>query len=883
MASLPTGTVTFLFSDIQGSTQLAERVADRWPSLLEEHRRIVRAAIAAGGGAEVSTEGDSFFVAFPSASGAIAAAVAAQRDLAAHPWDEGTAIRIRIGLHTGEASLAGDDYVGLEVHRAARIAAAGHGGQVLLSDATRVLGEPSLPDGVTLRDLGQRRLKDLTNPERIFQLVIAGLPSDFPPLKTLDATPNNLPTQLSSFLGRDRELTEVAKLLETARLLTLTGPGGTGKTRLALQVAARLSDGFPDGIFFVALASIRDPELVPGTVAHELGLSDRGGLNPMEALRNHLKDRRLLLILDNFEQLTDAAPLVGELLGAAPRLAVLVTSRSTLRVYGEREYMVPPLQVPDPAHLPSLESLSQYEAVALFIERAKAARPEFAVTNENAPAVAEICSRLDGLPLAIELAAARSNVLSPRAMLARLGHRLALLSGGARDRPERQQTLRGAIEWSHELLSEDERALFRRLAVFVGGARLDAIEGVCPGDELSIDLLDGLTSLVEKSLLRQSTAPDGEPRFFMLETIREYAVERLEDSGRGPELQRRHAEHYGALADSAREHLLAPDKRVWLDRLEEDHDNLRAALDWAIGEPEVVVALRLVFCLWRFWQMRGYLAEGTERARRVLALPNVEDHPKEHADALEARGGLAWWRGDFEDCQRSYQECLALRRTLDDPDALAEALYNAAFAFGPFGSTYQDEELSERYNNEALELWRSIGNEHGVGKALWVMANVRWTRNDYEGSQVKIEDALPIFRRLGDSFLTGWALYDLGLLKVRSAKLEEAAADLNEALRIFSDAEDVSGYTLVLDAYAAHAVAAGDRERAARISGHVALLERQSGTGLNPANRQLVGFDPARLRHDPALASAWADGERTPTPALVGELLAERASTPEPA
>jgi predicted ATPase/class 3 adenylate cyclase len=876
MPSLPAGTVTFLFSDIEGSTRLAERLGDGWPRLLDEHREIVRAAVAAGGGSEVGTEGDSFFVAFPTAAGAVSAAVAAQRGLAEHAWPEGAEIRVRMGLHTGEATVAGDDYVGLEVHRAARIGAAGHGGQVLLSEATRVLAEPALPEGVTLRDLGQRRLKDLSRPEHIRQLVIAGLPADFPPLRTLDATPNNLPTQLSSFLGRERELDEVANLLQEARLLTLTGPGGTGKTRLALQVAARVADAFPDGIFFVALGAIRDPELVPGTIAHDLGLPDRGGLNPMTALREHLRERRLLLILDNFEQLTDAAPIVSELLGGAPRVVVLVTSRSTLRVYGEREYLVPPLGVPDPSHLPSLESLSQYEAVALFIERAKAARPDFSVTNENAPAVAEICARLDGLPLAIELAAARSNVLGPRAILARLGHRLTLLSGGGRDRPERQQTLRGAIEWSHELLSDDERALFRRLAVFVGGARLEAIEGVCPGDELSIDLLDGLTSLVEKSLLRQVSTPDGEPRFLMLETIREYAAERLEESGRGPELRSRHAEHFASLAAEAQGHLLATDKRTWLDRLEEDHDNLRAALDRALGEPDVVLALGLVFCLWRFWQMRGYLAEGTERTRRALALPGVADHPKEQADALEAAGGLAWWRGDFSDCQTAYGACLELRRTLDDPGALAEALYNAAFALGPFGGDYQDEELSERYIEEALEVWRSIGNEHGVGKALWVKANVRWTHNDFEGSQVQIEGALPIFRRLDDSFLTGWALYDLGLLHVRSGDLDKAAAELDEALRIFSAADDVSGYTLVLDAYAALALAAGDRERAARISGHVARLERQSGTGLNPSNRQMVGFDPAALRGDPELTGAWAAGESTATPELVASLLAER-------
>ena len=347
MTALPTGTITFLFSDIEGSTHLAERLGERWRTLLEEHREIVRRAIATGDGVEVGTEGDSFFAAFPTAGGALAAAVEAQRQLDAHQWPEEAPIRIRIGLHTGEASLAGADYVGLDVHRAARIAAAGHGGQVLLSDTTRSLVESTLPEGVTARDLGQRRLKDLSRPERIHQLVIEGLPNDFPALKTLDATPNNLPIQLSSFLGRERELDEVEELLGRTRLLTLTGPGGTGKTRLSLQVGAREADRFPDGIFFIPLSLLKDPELVPGTIAQELGLPDRGGLSPMAALIDHLRERHTLLILDNFEQVGDAAPRIAELLAASPGLAVLATSRSALRIYGEREYPVPPLATPD--------------------------------------------------------------------------------------------------------------------------------------------------------------------------------------------------------------------------------------------------------------------------------------------------------------------------------------------------------------------------------------------------------------------------------------------------------------------------------------------------------------------------------------------------------
>ena len=862
MTSLPSGTVTFLFSDIEGSTHLAERLGERWPTLLEEHREIVRRAIADGAGVEVGTEGDSFFVAFPTAGGALSAAVQAQRQLAAHAWPEEAPIRIRIGLHTGEASLAGADYVGLDVHRAARIAAAGHGGQVLLSDTTRTLVDSSLPQGVTTRDLGQRRLKDLSRPERIHQLVIEGLPSDFPPLKTLDATPNNLPVQLSSFLGRERELDEVEASLERSRLLTLTGPGGTGKTRLSLQVGAREADRFPDGIFFIPLSLLKDPELVPGTIAQELGLPDRGGLSPMAALIDHLRERRTLLILDNFEQVADAAPRVAELLAAAPRLAILATSRSALRIYGEREYPVPPLATPDPRLHESPERLSQYEAVALFIERAMAVKPDFQVTNENAPAVAEISSRLDGLPLAIELAAARINVLSPQAMLARLGDRLSLLSGGGRDRPERQQTLRGAIDWSYDLLSEEERALFRRLAVFAGGARLDAIESVCPGDELHEPIFDGLGSLVEKSLLRQVAAGDGEPRFLMLGTIREYALERLAESGRAKEVRDSHARHFAALADQASSHLLRTDKRRWLDWLEEDHDNLRAAFDWSIEVAETQLALSLASSLWRFWQMRGYLLEGTDRARRALGLPKAAEFPAEQADALEAAGGLAWWRGDFQDAIHNYEACLELRRTQNDPAAIAEAAYNLAFPLGGFAGPIADLPRSKALIEEAMSLWQSIGDELGVAKSKWLKGTIAWAERDFSEARPVLAEALPVFRRLGETFMLGWSLYDLGLLAVIEHQTDEARETLSEALRIFSDSADVSGFTLVLDAFAALASNGGDVRRAALLSGAVATLERQSGTGLNPSNRTIVGFDPAPLRTNPETAAAWAAGER---------------------
>jgi class 3 adenylate cyclase len=477
--SLPSGTVTFLFTDIEGSTRLVQQFSERYPALLQAHRDIIRSAVGAEDGREFGAEGDAVFIAFASPAHAVAAATAAQRALAASAWREGAVIRVRMGLHSGEATLAGGNYVGLDVHRVARITAAGHGGQILLSRATAALVEANLPPGVLLRNLGEHRLKDLAHAESLYQLVVPELPSDFPALKTLDAIPNNLPIQLTSFIGRERDVAETRDLLlDGARLLTLTGPGGTGKTRLSLQLAAEVSDHFQAGAYFVPLAPVTDPSLVASTIAQSLALQESGGRPIQERLAEYVHDKELLLVLDNFEQVLTAAPLVVELLRAGPRLKIVVSSRAPLHVSGEHEYPVQPLGLPDPQHLPSLDALSQFEAVRLFIERAMAVKPDFAVTNENAPAVAEICARLDGLPLAIELAAARIKLLPAQAILARLGDRLGLLSGGSRDLPARQQTLRGAIAWSHDLLDDGGRRLFARLAVFVGGARLGEAEAV---------------------------------------------------------------------------------------------------------------------------------------------------------------------------------------------------------------------------------------------------------------------------------------------------------------------------------------------------------------------------------------------------------------------
>jgi predicted ATPase/class 3 adenylate cyclase len=857
VTELPIGTVTFLFTDIEGSTRLTQDLGAAWPPLLERHRQIARAAWSEQGGVEIGTEGDSFFVVFTSAPQAVAAAASVQRGLFAEAWPAGAEIRVRIGVHSGEGLLSGGSYVGLDVHRAARIANAGHGGQVLLSASTRALVEGSLPDRVAIREKGEHRLKDLSRPERIWEMVIGGLPGEFPPLRTLNAVPNNLPTQLTSFLGRQQEIADARQLLLDGRLLTLTGPGGTGKTRLALQIAADATDRFPDGIYFVALGTISQADLVLPTIAQAVGLVDPG-TRALDRLAEHIGDKCFLLLLDNFEQVNEAAPQIAELLLRAPKISALVTSRSPLRVYGEREYPVPPLGVPDPRHLPDLEQLSSYESVALFVERAMAVRPDFAVTIVNAPAVAEICVRLDGLPLAIELAAARVRVLSPQAIMERLGDRLKLLSGGSRDLPERQQTLRGAIAWSHDLLDEADQRVFARFSAFAGGATLEAIERVVfdPGEEA--DALDAIASLVDKSLVRQESEPDGEPRFVMLGTIREFATEKLGERGEAHELADRHMAWVLALVEAGAASVFGPDQKAILDRYEREHDNIRSALSRAIARDHAEMAMRIFAACWRFWQMRGYLAEGREHAERVLALPGSAGHPDARAAALEAAGGIAYWQAELMPARVWYGEALELARASGDEGRIANAIYNMTFTFT---MVQEDQVQSRALAQEAVEIYRRLEDEAGIGRALWGLANSYYFFRDFAGGIDIANEALEIFRRLGDRFMTGWSLYIIGIynMNLDRAAVREA---LEEALPLFTEIEDKSGYALIFDAFAALDWTEGDVKRAVRLAGYASATEASTGTGLAKMTREFAGFFPTTLTSDPELAAAFAEGQQ---------------------
>jgi predicted ATPase/class 3 adenylate cyclase len=843
-ANLPTGTVTFLFSDIEGSTRLLDRLGDEYREVLESHQRILRGALSPAGGIEVSTEGDSFFVVFPTAPPAVAAAIEAQRALDRHPWPPGAEVRVRIGVHTGEGALGGDNYVGADVHRASRIAAAGHGGQVLVSSSTRALVEGTLPEGVVLRELGEHRLKDLPRPERLYQAVAPDLPSDFPPPRGVETERPSLPRQLTTFVGRERERREVGDALAGTRLLTLTGPGGTGKTRLAIQVASDLMDSFEDGAVFVPLAPITDPSLVVPTIGQTLGVPEDPGRPSIESLIDHLARKRMLLVLDNFEQVIDAAPQIGELLTATEAVTVLATSREPLGLAGEHEYAVPPLSLPDVEHLPPLESLSQFSAVALFIERARAVRPDFQVTAENAPAIAEVTARLDGLPLAIELAAARTKLLSPEAMLKRLEDRLSLGVSTRRDLPQRQQTLRDAIAWSDALLDGDERRLFARASVFVGGFTLEVADEVTnPDGELGIDTLDGLASLVNKSLVRRVDVEGGDLRFLMLETIREYARERLEETGEADEVRSRHAAAFLALVERARLELTGPDQVQWLRRLSAEHDNLRAALAWTEARGDLETAFRLAGSLWRFWQMRGHLREARDRLTALLSRDAGSATPEARALALEAAGGIHYWMAQMTDARRFYEECLDLRREIGDPKGIADALYNLGFALLYEGAGQPTVDRARKVFREAKEEFRRLGDRAGMARALWAIADATYVVREYEEVLPPLREGLEIQRELGNRFDVAWSRFLEGLSLLHLGRTAESREAFGESLRILAEANDISGVPLLLWGFGALATEEGDGPRAVRLAGAAAALEASTGLGLVGVNEEIEEWE----------------------------------------
>ena len=840
MTDLPTGTVTFLFTDIEGSTRLLYTLGDAYAKVRSEHATIIRDAIAAGGGTEVDTAGDAFFAAFPSPRGAVQAAVMAQRGLEAHEWPAGSSVRVRMGLHTGEGVLSGSEYVGMDVHRAARVADAAHGGQVILSGATRGLVEHSLPEGASLRDLGEHRLKDILHLEHLFDLVIDGLLAEFSPPRTLDARRNNLPAQLTSFVGREKQIAEIRQLLGRARLLTLTGPGGTGKSRLALQVAAETLGDYRDGSFFVDLSPVMDPALVPAVIAQALGVSETPGVPIIEGLRTHLRDRELLLVVDNFEQVAVAGPVLEELLTTAPKVKALVTSRVVLSLRGEQEYAVPPLKPPDLRQQADPADLNRFEAVRLFTERALAVQPRFRLTAKNAGAVAEITVRLDGLPLAIELAATRTKVMTPEQMLPRLQQSLTLLTSGARRLPERQRTLRGAIAWSYDLLPEAERSLFARLSVFSGGWTLAAAEGIAEPKELALDALEGLSSLLDNSLIR-ADEPNGQPRFSMLETIREFGQEQLSATDELGHMRRRHGEYFLHLAVEAEAHLTGVDQAEWLDALDREQGNLRAALRWAIDSGQAQLAQEAAGSLWRFWQQRGHLAEGRRWLDEILAMPSGQRPTAARAKALTGAGGIAWWQIDHPAARSFYDEALAVERQVGVPAQIAEALYNNAFALGAAGDLHAANGMLE----ESLDLFRKTNNEHGVARALVMLILPDARAGNWDRVIAHIEGAVAIWRRLGDRLQLAFDLIWLAFAYGRAARWRDAHLAAIEALSIFREAENATGVALAFRDLAFLAGWEGRPQDALRLAGAAESLREKIGGGPPQGFGGMLEGDPA--------------------------------------
>jgi predicted ATPase/class 3 adenylate cyclase len=747
----PTGTITLLFTDIEGSTHLLQKLGERYAELLLEYRTLLRTAFSAYRGYEVDTQGDAMFAAFARASDALEASVAAQRELALHSWPGAEEVRVRMGLHTGEPSRVVEGYVGMDVHYAARVMSAANGGQVLLSQTTRDLVEHDLPEGVSLRDLGEHHLKDLEQSVHLYQVVIPGYPADFPPLRTYDRRTDTLPVQLTSLIGRERDVATVVRLLrrEKVRLVTFTGPGGTGKTSLALQVASELGNVFDGGVFFVPLASVNDPMLVIPNIARVFGIRESMGQSVLTRLVEVLRQKQVLLLLDNFEQVVEAAPQVTDLLTSCPQLKLLVTSREVLHVRSEHEFAVPPLALPDPAHLPKLAALARTPAVALFLQRAQTARPEFKLTSTNARAVVEICIRLDGLPLAIELAAARMKLLSPQTLLARLNQPLNVLTGGARDVPARQQTLRNTIEWSYKLLNAREQRLFRWLSVFVGGCSLEAAEAISTGpDDGAGQVLDGVASLVDKSLLQRVEPTGGgselqeDQRLLMLETIREYGLETLESLGEGDASRKAHADYFVHLAEEAEPALKGPLLVDWLERLEREHDNLRAALQWALESGRSEVALRLGIALERFWVVRGQRNEGLAFLQRALA-GSAGVAATIRAKALLAAGRLAFNQSNYDQ--------------------------------------------GERLAQEGLALFRELGDRRGIALSLNRLGVAAWRRGDFRSARVLLEEDLTLFRELGDRDRVAWSLFMHGLLDNKQGEYARASSRFEESLALFRE------------------------------------------------------------------------------------------------
>ena len=899
--TLPTGpAVTFLFTDIEGSTRSERAVGPlAWAEIVGRHDVLLRDAIERHGGAVVKTEGDAFFAAFDRPDAAIVAASDAQRAIAAEVWGSGCDVRVRMGLHLGEGRLrAGrpgepEDYVGIDVNYAARIAAAGNGGQVVLSAAlVGALPEDfgAIPDlgTVQLIDAGARTVKDFDEPAHLYRLVITGAADDARPLRTTDA-PTNLPGEVTALVGREREIAELGPVLGESRIVTLTGPGGSGKTRLALGLARDIRDRFPGGTWFVDLAAVRDPGLIESTIASALGVRESADVAVDAALRAFLRERTALLVLDNLEQLLPkGAEIVARIVRDAPDLRVLTTSRELLRIGGERGYPVPPLDVA--------------AGVSLFVDRARVHRPDLVLGDDAFAAIRQIADRLGGLPLAIELAAARIRVLSPAMILERLGRSLDL-GGGARDLPERQRTLRGAIAWSHDLLTDPERLLFARLGVFAGGWTAETAYAVAdPAGDLGIDVADGLESLADKSLIRIESAgggtggsaeaagpggarePDGpagangpaeltpDTRFGLHPLLREFALERLDASGERAATDAHLADLCVSIAEQFGGAILGQTGEASIRRLDHEDHNLRAAVDWCIANGRADTGLRIAGSIWRWYQQRGRLREARALLTTLLADPSATD-TRARICGLAAEGGLAYWMTDFEGARSAYTERLMLADETGDRLLRADAHYDLGF----MGVVDKQVEALLEHEQAALDLYEELGHEEGAIRTRQALVLAVFLEGDYARAEELERQNLEAFRRSGSQFQVADSMTLLAATSWRIGDRDAAWASVVEALRFFVTVDSASGLARGLGMVAICLLADGDAELGARATGAVYRLVRDKGVMLAPV-KVLHLPDPAEMAVErlgaERASQLMEQGADTPIEELIAEVLA---------
>jgi len=907
MTHYPSGTVTFLFTDIEGSTRLAQEYPESMPSLLARHNAILKQAIEARNGYVFQIVGDSFAASFQSATDALNAARDAQLSLQKEPWSPAP-VKVRMGFHTGQAEVqANGTYQGyLTLSHTQRVMSAAHGGQVLLSFAAQELVRDEMPEGVRLRDMGERRLKDVVGTEHIYQLVITGLPEDFPPLKTLDRHLHNLPAQMTSFIGRETERAEIKQALGAHRLVTLTGSGGAGKSRLSLQVGMECLHEFQDGVWLVELAPVTDPGLVAQTLLSTFNLREDRHRSPQAVLIDFLRSKTILLVLDNCEHLIEACAQISDsLLQACAKLRILASSREALGLTGEFAYRVPSLSTPNPEQLPSLDQMKKADSIRLFIERAATAKPGFTLTDVNAFSLAQICYRLDGIPLAIELAAARVKVLSPDQIAARLDDRFRLLTGGSRTALPRQQTLRAMIDWSYSLLSEQEKTLFRRLAVFVGGWTLEAAEAVCGAERDGVEVLDLLTRLVDKSLVLDEEARN-EIRYRRLETIRQYSREKFFETDEVELVRDRHLEFFVGFTELVDEKLKSSEQLLWQNRMSAEQDNLRAALAWGLNRnPDS--ALRIVGAANLFWTAGGYSAEGfrwtqqaLEKTEKTTIPDNTTDEPRRvaRAKALCGLTRLYLSLGDNANAKRAAEESVALYRQSQDRGGLAfalvilaypleflgervqaEAALQESYAIGRAqGDTYiicralnrlgnvivdlyHDLELSHGYVEESLRLAREAGLRSQEAQACEVLGFIAIHRNDHDAARTYFKESVRVYEEIGATFNAILEKSNLAHLERKLENYTEALNYYRETILAFRDMGQTGAVSHQLECFGFIAVARGQNERALQLFAAATALREKAGTPMRPEEKIYFDQQLKTLRDkmdSPTLTWIWS-------------------------